>query len=291
MPPVSLATVAFESAIASSSDVPSPSKSELMTNTSKLLMNDRMSARNPGKKTCFSRCSSLICRSSAGRKLAFAENHEPRVGYVAHDERCGVDEVLVSLLLRQRRDGADDGRVRRQPELRVDVRRRLRLHAMEIDAFVNGDDAVGVDAVADEHLVDGIRRGDEAIDLVILPARERVPLQVERDAARRDEARAFAARHERQRERRQRDGMRIVRMNDVGLQVLDDARQLPAGVEIDFGARREANEIVPFRRASGELAFGMRDEHGPVAPLAQAEHGEQHLALSASPGSRRVDVN
>ena len=162
---------------------------------------------------------------------------------------------------------------------------------MKIDALVDGDDPVGVDAVADEHLADGIRRRDEAIDLVILPAREGVPLQVERDAARGDEARAFSARHERQRERRQRDGVRIVRMHDVGPQVLDDARQLPAGVKIDFGARRESNEIVPFRCASCELAFGMRDEHGSVSPLAQAEHGEQHLALSASPGSRRIHVN
>ena len=80
-------------------------------------------------------------------------------------------------------------------------------------------------------------------------------------------------------------------MHDVRPQVFDDARELPAGVEIDFGARREADEIVPFRRAPRELAFGMRDEHRAVPPLAQAEHGEQHLALSASPGSRGVDVN
>ena len=80
-------------------------------------------------------------------------------------------------------------------------------------------------------------------------------------------------------------------MHDVGPQVLDDARELPAGVQIDLGARRESDEIVPFRCALRELAFGMRDEHRAVSPLAQAEHGEQHLALSASPGLRRVDVN
>ena len=81
------------------------------------------------------------------------------------------------------------GRVRRQPELRMDVGGRFDLHAMEIDSLVNGDDAIGVDAVADEHLADGIRRGDEAIDLVILPAREGVPFQVECDTPGRDEHR------------------------------------------------------------------------------------------------------
>ena len=193
MPPVSLATVGFDSAIASRSDVPSPSKSELMTNTSKLLMNDRMSARNPGSSTCLSRCSSLICRSSAGRSSPSPRITNRASGTSRTTSAAASMRYLCPFSCVSARDGADDGRVRRQPELRVNVRRRLGLHAMEIDAFVDRDDRVGVDAVADQHLVDGIRRGDEAVDLVILPARERVPLQVERDAARGDEAGTFAA--------------------------------------------------------------------------------------------------
>jgi hypothetical protein len=76
----------------------------------------------------------------------------------------------VPLLLRQRRDGADDRRMRRQPELRMYVRGSLCLHAMQIDPFVDGDHPVGVDAVSDQHLMDRLRGGDEAVHLVILPA-------------------------------------------------------------------------------------------------------------------------
>jgi hypothetical protein len=116
-------------------------------------------------------------------------------------------------------------------------------------------------------------------------------LQVERHAARGDERRTFAAGQEREREGRQGDGMRVVRVQDVGPQILDDARELPARVQIDLGAGRHADEVVPLRRAAGKLSFGMRDEHRPVPPLAQTEHGEQHLPLSSSPGSRGVDVD
>ena len=84
--------------------------------------------------------------------------------------------------------------------------------------------------------------------------------------------------------------MRVVRMQDVGPQVLDDARELPSGVQIHLGAWRETDEIVPFRCSSGELALRVGNQHGPVPSFAQPEHGEQHLALSASPGPRGVDV-
>ena len=92
-------------------------------------------------------------------------------------------------------------------------------------------------------------------------------------------------------ERRQGNRMRIVRVQDVGLQLLDDARELPSGVQINLGTGSESNEVVPFRCARRELAFGIRDEHRAVSPLAQTEHGEQHLSLSAPPGLGRVDVN
>ena len=85
--------------------------------------------------------------------------------------------------------------------------------------------------------------------------------------------------------------MGIVRVNDVGPQLLDDARELPPGVQIDFGARRQAHEIVPFGRAGGELAFGVRNQHGSVTALAKTQHGEEYLALPASPCSRRVDMD
>ena len=53
--------------------------------------------------------------------------------------------------------------------------------------FVDRDRALGGHAVGDEHLADGFGRGDEAVDLPLLPSRERVAAQVKVDAARRDE--------------------------------------------------------------------------------------------------------
>ena len=114
---------------------------------------------------------------------------------------------------------------------------------------------------------------------------------MECDAAGRNKARASSAGQKRQRERSQGDGMRVVRVQDVGPQVFDDARKLPCRVQVDLGARREANEIVSFGRATGELALGMRDEHRAMAPFAETEHGQQHLPLSASPRPCRVCVN
>ena len=58
---------AREQAIASSSDVPSPSVTELIANRSKPLMQPSTSVRKPGSSTCFSRWCSRTCRSSGSR--------------------------------------------------------------------------------------------------------------------------------------------------------------------------------------------------------------------------------
>ena len=65
---------------------------------------------------------------------------------------------------------ADDRRVVRQPERFVDVYRRRGDGPLNVDPFVYGHDAVGPHAVADEHLADGIRSRDEAVDLPVLPS-------------------------------------------------------------------------------------------------------------------------
>jgi hypothetical protein len=40
---------------------------------------------------------------------------------------------------------------------------------LQIDAFVNGYDAIRRNAVGQQHLVDGVGRGDEAVHLTMFP--------------------------------------------------------------------------------------------------------------------------
>ena len=95
---------------------------------------------------------------------------------------------------------------------------------------------------------------------------------------------------ERQRERRHGDAVRVVRVDDVRLQPLDDARQPPGRRQVHLGARRERDELEAFGGAAAQLAVRMRDERGPMPDLAQAVHGQQHLVLAAAPGPGGVDV-
>ena len=67
MPPAVVATTGRDAAIASRIDVPSPSVSELITNTSRPPSSDRMSGRKPTSFTLCSRPRLLIWRCSAGR--------------------------------------------------------------------------------------------------------------------------------------------------------------------------------------------------------------------------------
>jgi hypothetical protein len=75
-PPVSLATVALDSAMASSSEVPAL-RPGLMTEI-KLLMNGRMSARKPGRRTCLS-TEALHLPFERRPQVALAEDDEMRV--------------------------------------------------------------------------------------------------------------------------------------------------------------------------------------------------------------------
>ena len=43
-------------------------------------------------------------------QLAFAEDDEPRVGHLLHDEMRGLDQVALALVRHQRGDVADDRR-------------------------------------------------------------------------------------------------------------------------------------------------------------------------------------
>ena len=145
-------------------------------------------------------------------------------------------------------------------------------------------------AVGDEHRADRFRRADEAVDLAILPARHRAVAQVEVDAARGDERRLGELRAHRQRQAGHRHAVRIVGVDDVGLELLEQARQPPRRAEIHLGLRRERDEVQAFLRALPQLAARMRDEHRAMAERAQAEDGDQHLVLPTTPRPRRVDV-
>ena len=84
--------------------------------------------------------------------------------------------------------------------------------------------------------------------------------------------------------------MRIMSVDDVGLELLDDPRELPGRVQIDLGPRREPNQVVTFGGPPGELTVGMRDEQRPMSALPHPQDGEENLALSAAPRSCRVHV-
>ena len=84
--------------------------------------------------------------------------------------------------------------------------------------------------------------------------------------------------------------MRVMRVQNVGTQPLDDARQLPGGGKIHLGARRERDELESLRHALHQFAAGMRHERRALTDGAQAVHRQQHLVLAAAPRSGRIDM-
>ena len=59
----------------------------------------------------------------------------------------------------------------------------LPIDRRDIDAIVHDFDAIGRDPVTLEDRLNQCRRGDEHVDVAVLPARERVLLEMEVDAA------------------------------------------------------------------------------------------------------------
>jgi len=167
---------------------------------------------------------------------------------------------------------------------------------LDVDPLMDGCRARGGHAVGDEHLSDGFRRRNEAVDLALFPARQRVAAEVKVDPARGNECRrpatrAFDGRRgHRQGERRHRHPMRVMGVNDVGPEPPDHSRKSPGRGQVHLGARRDWDQIQPFGRAAAELAVGMRNQSGAMPDRSQAVDGQQDLVLSAAPGSRRVDM-
>ena len=163
---------------------------------------------------------------------------------------------------------------------------------VDVDPFVNGDDAFLRDAVGEEDLPDRVGRGHVTVDLSIFPSRERIALQVKIDPARGDERRsaAFAEAAKRQRDRRHCDAVRIVGVDDVRPKPLEDAGEPPAGSEVDFGARRQRDQLEAFRGAPPQLPVGMGDERRSTADRPQTVDGQKNLILPAAPSPRGVYV-
>jgi len=120
-------------------------------------------------------------------QLAFAQNNEACVGHLADNQVRGFDEMPLAFMRDERRDIADDGRLVREPERFVHVDRRRSDDVIDVDAVVHGHGVIGGHAVGEEHLPDRFGRRDEAVDLPVLPSRERIALQMEVDAAGRDQ--------------------------------------------------------------------------------------------------------
>ena len=88
----------------------------------------------------------------------------------------------------------------------------------------------------------------------------------------------------------ERDRHRIVRVDDVRLDVLDDFGQLPAGMDVELAARRQPHEAQALSGAPAQFAALVRHQDRALADLRQTGHRQQHLVLSATPRASRVDV-
>ena len=87
-----------------------------------------------------------------------------------------------------------------------------------------------------------------------------------------------------------RDAVRVVGVDDVRLELLEQARQAPRRAEIHLRLRRQRNEVEPLLRPLPQLAPRMRHEHRPMPERPHPEDGHEHLILTTTPRSRRVDV-
>ena len=138
-------------AIASSTDVPRPSVTELITNTSKPLSSARASVPEPGQDDVPLEAQPGDLRGQRAVKLSRADDHEARVRNLPHHARRGVEQVPLALVRHQRRDVADDRRALRQPEFPVHVERRQPGDAVDVDPLVDDDGSSCRHPVVDQH--------------------------------------------------------------------------------------------------------------------------------------------
>jgi len=66
--------------------------------------------------------------------------------------------------------------------------------------------------------------------------------------------------------------VRVVGVNDVWLELLDDAREPPRSRQVHLGSWRERDQVEPFFCTLTEFPARMRDEHGSMAKRTQSHH-------------------
>src|SRR5436309_2609590 len=84
--------------------------------------------------------------------------------------------------------------------------------------------------------------------------------------------------------------MRIVRVDNVGRELLHLLREPPGRGEIQLAARRQRDELLTLRDAAAKLGVRMGDERRAVTQCAQAVDRQPHLVLAAAPRPGRVNV-
>lgn len=109
-------------------------------------------------------------------------------------------------------------------------------------------------------------------------------------AARGDQRRCGRNAAEGQRRGRHGHRVRVVGLHDIRPEFPQDSGQPPRRGEIDFVVRGEPDQIDAFGGARQQLSLRIRDEQGPMPALAQPQHRQERLLLSAAPGAGRVDV-
>jgi hypothetical protein len=101
MPPVLVATVAFEAAMASSRDVPSPSEIRRHDEDVERAQEPEHVRAKPRQKHVLLEMEFLDLPLERRPVVAFAQDYEPRVRHFAHHERCRVDQMAMAFFHRQ----------------------------------------------------------------------------------------------------------------------------------------------------------------------------------------------
>ncbi len=110
MPPARVATIGRAHAIASSSDVPSPSVTELIDEQVEPLDAAEDVGAEAGQQHVLLEMVVVHLPLELLAQLAFAEDDEARVGHLLDDEVRRLDQIPLALVRHQRRDVADDRR-------------------------------------------------------------------------------------------------------------------------------------------------------------------------------------
>ena len=295
MPPAVVATMGRAAAIASSSDVPSPSVTELITKTSNPLSSARTSVRNPVSTTCFVEVELLESGARARPQLALADDDEPRVR-AARARTIGrrVDQVTAAPC------GARARRCSRRPARGAGNQNSSRTfsrldgqHAVDVHALVDGarsrsaamPSSTSIARIASE-------ARNETVDLAVLPPRERVGLQMESRRGGRPRA---AGRGEGERRwtgavaaTATACGSCACTTSGASSRSTRDSATPP---EVHLAGGRQRQHLAAVVGAPPQFAVRVRDQHDAVPERAKAAASSAAPGSGPPPGLRRVDLH